>query len=613
MQKRILRGFLALALMISMVPMVAFADESVVAPLAGSASFGGAGTNSDPFIIETEAQLREVASLVNDPDTHGQYGSTSVVYKLAANLDLSSAPWIPIGGTSKRFEGTFNGNGHVLSGMFMSSMSNSGLFGRIDGGCVYNLGLENIQVSGRDYLGGIAGETLGATISNCYVTGAISGGDSVGGIAGSLTAKKSGQVIVGTTSVTNCYTEVEVSGTASSVGGIAGFMRGESTIQDCYSVGSVASNTYRAGGIVGNVSDSGNTIEGCVALNPSISIGQTDGVGRIWGVMSNANTTSRNFGLDGMEVTAAGTPIALEEAPDKKDGGAVAVTSVFDTAWWADSPTYTSVWATSTSALPTLMGEVLAVPEHLAAGVRYAVSFDTGGGSSVENQLLAAGEKVVKPADPTKQDVTFAGWFKDSALTTPWIFDTDLVAANTTLYAKWAEIETPQFSDCVLSGLAGRVTVAGKMSSDATLEVNPVSSGSAYQALTALVNAEREDFLGAYDVKIVGGSYEGKLTLTFSVGTSFNGATITVRHLKSNGVVEVLSSVCQDGKVSVTVDELSTFMLTAERGMLSKPAAAAPLAKTGDNVAALFLTLGALALGSVMLIARARYGERRVD
>ncbi|MFV0399945.1 MAG: InlB B-repeat-containing protein [Oscillospiraceae bacterium] len=73
----------------------------------------------------------------------------------------------------------------------------------------------------------------------------------------------------------------------------------------------------------------------------------------------------------------------------------------------------------------------------------YTVTFDTKGGSSdPANQYLKEGEKVTKPADPTKDGSTFDGWYwKDGKNSKKWDFDTR-VCKNIDLYAKWTEIKT---------------------------------------------------------------------------------------------------------------------------------------------------------------------------
>lgn len=69
----------------------------------------------------------------------------------------------------------------------------------------------------------------------------------------------------------------------------------------------------------------------------------------------------------------------------------------------------------------------------------YTVTFNSQGGTSVASQTIASGGKVTKPADPTKKDYEFAGWYKEADCKTAWDFAKDTVTANTTLYAKWTE------------------------------------------------------------------------------------------------------------------------------------------------------------------------------
>ncbi|NLL27393.1 MAG: T9SS type A sorting domain-containing protein, partial [Bacteroidales bacterium] len=70
--------------------------------------------------------------------------------------------------------------------------------------------------------------------------------------------------------------------------------------------------------------------------------------------------------------------------------------------------------------------------------VKYTITFNSNGGSAVENATVNHGEKVIKPADPTKEGYTFAGWFIDTDLQTAYDFET-AVTSDLTLYAKWTE------------------------------------------------------------------------------------------------------------------------------------------------------------------------------
>lgn len=68
----------------------------------------------------------------------------------------------------------------------------------------------------------------------------------------------------------------------------------------------------------------------------------------------------------------------------------------------------------------------------------HRVKFDTQGGSSIDDQTPASGSTVAKPADPTREGYTFAGWFSDAACTKAYDLAT-AVTADMTLYAKWVK------------------------------------------------------------------------------------------------------------------------------------------------------------------------------
>ena len=71
----------------------------------------------------------------------------------------------------------------------------------------------------------------------------------------------------------------------------------------------------------------------------------------------------------------------------------------------------------------------------------YKVTFDTDGGSSIDDQTIVYEGKVVKPSDPTKDNYDFKGWYKDSGYSTEFDFNTEIITSATTIYAKWEEKE----------------------------------------------------------------------------------------------------------------------------------------------------------------------------
>lgn len=89
---------------------------------------------------------------------------------------------------------------------------------------------------------------------------------------------------------------------------------------------------------------------------------------------------------------------------------------------------------------------------------RYTVIFDSTGGSLVENTPgVSKGSLINEPLSPTKDGYHFAGWYKDEALTEDWVFLTDIVNGNLTLYAKWIkdEVKKADIQIGSVSGLPG--------------------------------------------------------------------------------------------------------------------------------------------------------------
>ncbi len=213
------------------------------------------------YFISSDSDLKEFADLVNN----GTYGANAI---LTADVDISSySPWTPIG-TKKSYNGTFDGQGHSVSGLTIQKNvdSNLGLFG-INNGTIKNVTVKeaNIKVSTALAVvkqGAITGENKGSII-NChsvnstidnFSTGMAS---KAGGIAGVNSGTIDGCSNIGGVCIVRSLSEV--------VGGICGTNSG--TIKSCentarvensYSAGSLTNYT---GGICGNA-DNG-TIENC--------------------------------------------------------------------------------------------------------------------------------------------------------------------------------------------------------------------------------------------------------------------------------------------------------------------------------------------------------------
>lgn len=110
----------------------------------------------------------------------------------------------------------------------------------------------------------------------------------------------------------------------------------------------------------------------------------------------------------------------------------------------------------------------------------HRVKFDTQGGSSINDQTPASGSAVAKPADPTREGYTFAGWYTDAACTKAYDFAT-AVTSDMTLYAKWTKNEA---SSPDIDNAGGKKDNAGTQSASQGGYVSPSSLPLSQSALS---------------------------------------------------------------------------------------------------------------------------------
>ncbi|MDE6608581.1 MAG: InlB B-repeat-containing protein, partial [Lachnospiraceae bacterium] len=76
------------------------------------------------------------------------------------------------------------------------------------------------------------------------------------------------------------------------------------------------------------------------------------------------------------------------------------------------------------------------------APVQYTVSFDMQDlGEQIEPAVVNMGEPLAEPESPTAEDYLFEGWYQDADCINAWDFETDVVEADLTLFAKWVSEE----------------------------------------------------------------------------------------------------------------------------------------------------------------------------
>ena len=131
---------------------------------------------------------------------------------LTADIDLTGETWTPVG-MNRPYSGTFNGQGHTITGLNISSSSGAvALFNNIGGaGKVMNLQLKDVTYNGSTAMGGIAHGNSG-TITACSVTGTLT--------TTSNTAYVGGIAAINLGNITACWFSGTITG--GRIGGVAG-------------------------------------------------------------------------------------------------------------------------------------------------------------------------------------------------------------------------------------------------------------------------------------------------------------------------------------------------------------------------------------------------------
>ena len=208
--------------------------------------------------------------------------------------------WTPIGTEEHPFAGTFNGNGHTITGLYIENdENNQGLFGVVSGATIYNITVKDSYIKAADQAGavvayakeksivsschndnssiltknrsgGIVGWTDVSDVYNCSSNGYCSSDRCSGGIVGDVYSN--GKIY-------NCYNGGVVDGKML-VGGISGGTT-SADIQNCINVGEIR---YDGGYLIAGGAGS-RSIENCFSLkndqvNTTLSIGSSSAAAR---------------------------------------------------------------------------------------------------------------------------------------------------------------------------------------------------------------------------------------------------------------------------------------------------------------------------------------------
>ena len=271
------------------------------------------------------------------------------------------------------------------------------------GGCIYNSGtitISGITMDGNSAPHGGAVSNYGdMQITNCTITNNSANGDG-GGISNS-----------GTLTVTN----TKITGNNAVNGG------GISTI------GKLTLNNVT---VTGNTADYGSGIRTNASPDVTVSgdiIIRDNSAGKYPDMLLNSSKLAVDANGPGANsyISVSAIPAPTSTVPVSLTGTNNADYSGY---FHTDNPDYAIINGENNTVM-LVMGE-------------YTVTFDANGhGTAPTQQKTTYGGKITEPAAPTAENYYFQGWFKESTCENMWDFDSDIVTADITLYAKWSDCD----------------------------------------------------------------------------------------------------------------------------------------------------------------------------
>ena len=551
----------------------------------------GTGKENDPYQVYTAADLTSAYK--------------KGYYKLMNDIDLTdyinqnspSEGWQSIGR-----EGSetihFDGNGHKITGLWCNSTrDNTGLFSCFANGTIKNLTVETAkgkQVKGGANTGILIGKMINGTIENCRVTGTVADGTPVGGMVGlfdggkislcqanvtiNTTGEKSyvgglvgeitgGEIdqcvtlgtvtatgkesyvggLVGKNSatVTNCYSNANVTSTYNAAGLIA---YNYGVVDKCYATGNLASSNYGAG-VIGYNDGANAIVKNSAAMNNKIDVtyesqsAQSGGYGQriIGGIKNSAPAPElNNYALKTMQVSVNNDPQKVYDDIMNgvgKNGSDLVKASTYQELGWNFSTIWTITEGESYPSLKNNAANVLKPGE------------DPDPGEDPEPELSTDDQIVVGEVSASKGKTTTLAIGLNNKTTTLSAYQFDLtLPTGFTLSkndkGKFQVSKTSRYDDD--SQTLNVSTVEGSSNTYRFVCFslsNSVIEGTSGAILNAIIDAANT---------VEPGSYEGQISNI--VFTKADGTQVKLNSVKFNIVVNNVTKgdVNDDGEINVS-------------------------------------------------------------
>ncbi|MFW6308829.1 MAG: GLUG motif-containing protein [bacterium] len=230
----------------------------------------GKGTPENPFVIYSFSGLEKIGNPQDKYPLDANYvlGNDIDAQPTAENHYNQGQGWQPIASSENPFQGKIDGQNYEILNLNINLPRGEiiGLFARTKGAVIKNLGLRNIKIIGKEYVGGLTGINSG-TISNSYVQGKIKSKFISGGLAGwnfagqiensHFEGQVKGKLLLGgltgrssSGKILHSKVKGQITGDDRNIGGLTGDNTVYSTIEDSHVEGKIT-GYERIGGLAG--------------------------------------------------------------------------------------------------------------------------------------------------------------------------------------------------------------------------------------------------------------------------------------------------------------------------------------------------------------------------
>ena len=395
------------------------------------------------YLIGSAEELYGFAELVNDTINVFTQDSTTCV-KLTADIIVNEnvlindtlnkkdtlIPWTPI----NVFYGTFDGQGHTISGLYGTRLSyemvygtnqsyDMGFFLRLISATIKNLNIVDSYFQNLNVVGNLGTITAGGkdiSIENCTIQATLTGQSDIGGLVGLVTQRLNIQNSSHSGKIMNSdkYNDLNDLG-----GLVFYFHTGEAFIKNSYHVGEIEDNLYFSGGlfaVVGDATSIKTTDNTVIHIENSFAIGKENLVDKV-GDRTEFHITNSFY------QTTYSSDTTKTEAEFKDGTVALALHYGKDGDVWGQK--------IGTEAHPTLSSSITSVPSSIKIS---NTKFHTYDGDTTTYRSRYVEGISTSLSSPLRKNYIFEGWytnaqFTDSAVTAISTADT----GDLDLYARW--------------------------------------------------------------------------------------------------------------------------------------------------------------------------------